>query len=146
MKTNNAFWDTSAIVPLCTPQDSSFRARQLQRKYKRIFVCWETLVEIHSALNRLLREGKSTKDGHERAWNQVAFLQKAWTEMPPTDKLRNRAVDLLESYPLRAGDALQLAAALIWCNGKPRNRVFVCFDLLLADVAAQAGFTVIGLK
>jgi hypothetical protein len=41
---------------------------------------------------------------------------------------------------------MQLAAALTWCKGKPRNRAFVCFDLLLADVAAQVGFNVIGLK
>ncbi len=146
MKTKIAFWDTSAIVPLCIFQATSIRARQIQRAYQKPVVCWETFVEAFSAFNRALRNGALTKAKYDLAEQQITALQKSWFEVPPDTKVKNQAVELLEQYPLRAGDALQLAAALIWCKRKPHNRVFVCFDLLLADVAAQVGFTVIRLK
>jgi hypothetical protein len=50
---------------------------------------------------------------------------------------------LLDDYPLRTGDALQLAAALISCNKNPRRRIFVCFDDRLAAVAEDVGFKAI---
>jgi hypothetical protein len=52
-------------------------------------------------------------------------------------------VELLDDHPLRTGDALQLAAALISCNQNPRRRTFVCFDDRLATVAEDVGFKVI---
>lgn len=145
MKTNIAFWDTSAIVPLCAFQISSPRARKIQRAYKMIYVCWETLVEAYSAFNRSARNNTMTQVQYAAALRKLALLRKSWNEIPPKEAVREMAIDILESYPLRAGDALQLAAAMIWCDSKPRNRVFVTFDLLLADVAAQVGFTVVGL-
>jgi hypothetical protein len=41
---------------------------------------------------------------------------------------------------LKALDAFQLAAALLWRNEKPRGRVFVCDDTDLAKAATKAGF------
>jgi hypothetical protein len=48
-----------------------------------------------------------------------------------------------EQYGLRALDSFQLAAALAWCRERPRGRSFVCGDILLAQVAAQTGFTIV---
>lgn len=45
--------------------------------------------------------------------------------------------------PLRAADAVQLAAALVWCRERPRNRPFVCFDRGLAASGTVLGFRVI---
>jgi hypothetical protein len=53
-----AFWDSSALVPLCVHQQSSAAARQLLRQYS-IVVWWSTSVEIRSAFERLLRLGQS---------------------------------------------------------------------------------------
>jgi len=61
--------------------------------------------------------------------------------MAPTDKLARGARNLLERYPLRAADALQLAAALEWCEGKPAGNVFLTFDRRLGEAAGLAGFT-----
>ena len=46
------------------------------------------------------------------------------------------------SSALRAADALQLAAALVWAKQLPRKRLFVCFDGRLAEAAGKEGFTV----
>ena len=46
---------------------------------------------------------------------------------------------------LRAADALQLAAALVWCRQRPHGRAFVVADDGLSDAAEAEGFTVIRL-
>jgi len=66
----------------------------------------------------------------------------SWREILPTDSLRELSCVQLERFPIRAADALHLAAALIWCNQKPRGRLFVCNDLRLGEAARHAGFTV----
>ena len=63
----------------------------------------------------------------------------------PTDDLRRRAGRLVASHPLRAADALQLAAAQVWCNHRSRGRHFVCWDGSLCDAAQAEGFTVVRL-
>jgi predicted nucleic acid-binding protein len=45
--------------------------------------------------------------------------------------------------PLRAADAFQLAAAIIWADGEPEGRNFVSYDKRLRDAARSEGFTVI---
>jgi predicted nucleic acid-binding protein len=49
---------------------------------------------------------------------------------------------LLELYPLRAADALQLAAALDYFEKSPKGNVFITADQRLADAARQSGFSV----
>jgi predicted nucleic acid-binding protein len=60
----------------------------------------------------------------------------------PTDEVRRRAARLVAVHPLRAADALQLAAALLWCEEQPHNEVFVSLDGRLRDAARNEGFDV----
>jgi hypothetical protein len=50
---------------------------------------------------------------------------------------------LPDAYGLRALDSFQLAAALVWCNEKPKSGVFVCDDPKLSVAARTVGFTVV---
>jgi hypothetical protein len=143
MKTNRVFWDASAIVPTCAHESDSTRARQLLRKYSRQVVWWGTIAEARSAFARANRNGLLSASDKQRALRQLERLSKKWIEVLPDSKLRDLAVELLDDHPLRTGDALQLAAALISCGKNPRRRVFVCFDDRLADVAEKVGFNVI---
>jgi len=61
----------------------------------------------------------------------------------PTEELRETTESMLDKFPLRAADAFQLAAAMIYCSGQPRERWFVCFDRRLREAADVAGFTVL---
>ncbi len=142
MKNEAAFWDTSAIVPLCCHQTASLQAHQLARQCRRIIVWWVTSVEAHSALSRLLRDGEITSRDFRQAIKRLATLELSWWEVAPEQEVRATAKDLLNRYGLRAADALQLAAALSWCDEKPRRRPFICFDQQLAEAARKAGFTV----
>ena len=57
-----------------------------------------------------------------------------------TDQVRVRAGRLLAAHPLRAADALQLAAALVWSDDQPQGESFVCLDERLRAAAASEGF------
>jgi hypothetical protein len=58
----------------------------------------------------------------------------------PSDALRSRAAQLVDLLDLRAADALQLAAALVWCEGQAQGQVFVSADQRLRDAAIISGF------
>jgi predicted nucleic acid-binding protein len=66
-----------------------------------------------------------------------------WTEIQPGEVLRERALRLLASHNLRAADALQLAAALVWAEERPAGRIFICLDARLREAARLDGFTVL---
>ncbi|TCJ16468.1 hypothetical protein E0L93_10140 [Rubrobacter taiwanensis] len=59
--------------------------------------------------------------------------------MQPTNRLRSLAERLLAVHPLCAADALQLAAALRWCENNPAGREFVCLDDRLREAATKGG-------
>ena len=61
----------------------------------------------------------------------------------PGERLREVAERMLRVHPLRAADALQLAAALVWSRDRPDGRVFVSCDERLRDAAGREGFTVL---
>jgi predicted nucleic acid-binding protein len=142
-KAVSAFWDTSAIVPLCCQQNLSQNVRKLWRETARVVVWWGTTVEARSALGRLYDEGSLTARGKQQALALLEALRQEWREMMPGDKVRGLAEGLPDAYGLRALDSFQLAAALVWCNEKPKNRLFVCNDAKLSVAAQTVGFTVI---
>ena len=141
-KTAVAFWDTSAIVPLCCAQAFSAKARALRRKFPHVTIWWGTTVEVHSALNRLVQEGKLSGKSHQSATNIWQGLEAGARIINPVDRVREIARGLPNAYGLRAMDSFQLAAALVWCQERPSNRPFITADVDLSDAATQAGFSV----
>jgi predicted nucleic acid-binding protein len=140
-----AFWDTSALLPLCVPNQTSRHTQQLARRYA-VVVWWATHVEMRSALARELRTGKLTGKEHTTARDNLVMLERKWQQIQPSDPLRSLAGDLLERYPLSAADALQLAAAYTWCDQRPFSRCFICGDKRLLGAARSAGFHAISIS
>jgi len=66
-KIERAFWDTSAVVPLCCRQDVSQDLRRIARRIRRVAAWWGTAVEARSAFSRLVRDGKMTANGLKQA-------------------------------------------------------------------------------
>lgn len=126
MKTNLAFWDTSAIVSLCCFQEKSQTLRQLRRKYE-VVAWWASSIEARSALKHLLQENQISQTAYAEAVKRLEIQSETWRKILPTEKVRNLAVNLIETHNLRTLDALQLAAALVWCFEKPKGRIFVCW-------------------
>jgi predicted nucleic acid-binding protein len=136
---STAFWDSSAIVPLCVRQSVTATAIRLYKTHS-VVVWWATPVEITGALARLLR----IKAIEIADWNKAKALARkvalSWSVVQPSEKLLLRAVQLVDVYDLRAADAFQLAAALEWCEGEPCGRMFLAADRRLRDSALLCGF------
>ena len=137
-----AFWDTSALVPLCVQQHPSAAVKELLGQHE-ITVWWATSVEIRSAFERLMRTGQLTKSEHIAAGTRLEKLRHGWRELQPTETLRAQAELFLMSYPLKAADALQLAAAWTWCSGDAQGCTFISGDAQLLEAARQVGFQVL---
>ena len=73
----------------------------------------------------------------------LGLLAATWSEVQPSDMLRATAERLLAAHPLRAADALQLAAALLWCQRQTANRELVTFDIRLREAGRREGFRVL---
>lgn len=139
----SAFWDTSAIVPLCCRQPQTAKAHQAYRVFPNIVVWWTTRVECASAFYRLERDKDLTAQQVQQALLSSETHRRLWTEIAPSDEVRTLAEHLLKKHQLRAADSLQLAAALVWCNSYAKGRAFVCDDGRLLAAAEQEGFNAV---
>jgi len=137
------YWDSSSIIPLFVEQDGSASLLALLSDDRQVVTWWGSRVECASAFNRLLRDGLIGEGDFEEIRKQFDRLASSWTETQPTEKVRRRSMRLLRLHPLRAADALQLAAALIACEENPQTLPFVCSDLRLREAAAKEGFRVV---
>jgi len=138
------FWDASALVPLCVPTASPQHSRKLLHQYPPV-VWWGSLLEVQSALARLNRERLLPDKHYSTALQRLSILARGWREIQPTTRLRDIAGNRIALHELRAAGALQLAAALVWCNERPKNRVFLCRDLRLQEAARLEGFDMVRL-
>jgi uncharacterized protein len=117
--------------------------KSIRQDDEELVVWWGTPVETSSVFARLRREGKLTQTDEMQLRNRITTLAEAWTEIVPSDTVRNLAHRLLLRHPLRAADSFQLAAALVWAGDRPEDNVVVCLDGRLRDAARVEGFTVL---
>jgi predicted nucleic acid-binding protein len=134
-----AFWDTSALVPLCVRQGITLQTIALYKLHDTV-VWWATPVEIASALARLVRMKQLNPSDWARARKLANRLADSWSVIQPSDGLRAKSTQLVERYDLRAADSFQLAAALEWCEDDPQGRVFLTADGRLREAARSSGF------
>jgi uncharacterized protein len=134
------YWDSSAVLPLLVREASSAGAYELFEADPQVVTWWTTEVECASAIARREREGGA---GARAALERLAALAGSWREVQPTRRVRLTARRLLRVHPLRAADALQLAAAIAAAEGAAESLPFVTLDARLADAAEREGFEVI---
>ncbi len=135
------FWDTSAITPLLVEEDDSERREQQLEGDSTMIVWYGTPAEIQSALSRRRREGALNAQAERFAMARWAELAVSWAEVEPLRLVRDRALRLLRVHPLRAADALQLAAALVACTEQTTAFEFLTADRRLREAALAEGFT-----
>jgi hypothetical protein len=115
----------------------------IQQQDDDVHAWWGSRVECTSMIARLLREGRLNAMSAQQT---RAALQQLWStiqEVAPTEDVRARAERCLAVHPLRAADALQIGAALIWARERPQGVEFVSLDTRLREAAAREGFTVL---
>lgn len=138
------YWDSSAVIPLIVSEAMTRWALVEFEEDPDVVAWWGTPVECASALGRLEREGRLVPPAISEALRRLSAIRDAWTEIQPTDRVRSTALRLLRTHAVRAGDALQLAAAIIAAEDHPSTLPFVTLDDRLAAAADREGFAVVG--
>lgn len=134
------FWDSSAVIPLIVEEPATTHIRALLQDDSRMAVWWTCVVECWSALARRRRDGTLSLAGEEAARSLLRMLQSSWIEIQPGEEVRMHAGRLLRVHPLRASDALQLAAALAWKANAPSGGL-VALDQRVREAALLEGLT-----
>lgn len=137
------YWDASAVVPVLVSQRRSSAALALLEEDRQLITWWGTRTECVSALARLDRDGTVSPAVVAGAFARLDEIMSSAQEIAPTARVRQVAERMLRVHPLRAADALQLAAAVIAADGSPATIAFVTFDERLARAAEREGFPVI---
>jgi len=136
------FWDSSAVVPLLVRQKSSPLAEVWVSEDAGMTVWTLTSVEVLSAFRRLVREQGLEEERAliaERRLDELVRTCHVVVDVPAVKRLASR---LLRFHPLRAFDALQLGAALLWAEGHPEGRTLHTLDTRLGSAAEREGFVV----
>jgi predicted nucleic acid-binding protein len=137
------FWDSSALIPLLVQEPSSDAVRALYLGDAEVVVWWSTPVECASAIARLERDAALKAAAAAECFQRLDALARGWAEVQPTDEIRDTARRLLRVHPLRAADALQLAAAWVASERRPSSLELVTRDDRLRDAAAKEGFVLL---
>lgn len=138
-----SFWDTSSLVPLLVDEPTTGRVQKLYDQQEKVVVWWSTRVECASAIARREREDKLANEEAGVSLGRLDAFAKDWFEIEPSDELRDFARRYLRTHPLRAADALQLAAAFAASEQRPPTLEFVTLDDRLRLAAEKEGFQVV---
>ena len=136
------FWDSSAVIPLVLSEARSKELTAYLSADAEPVVWWLTPVECHSAFQRRSREKPIARNATQAALGRLDAFCEDVDQISATDPVRRRAIRLLTTHALRAGDSLQLAAALVWCEENPQGERFMCLDDRLREAARAEGFDV----
>lgn len=137
------FWDSSALVPLLVEETTTRAVIRTLEADQEVVIWWATGIECASALTRREREGALSHEAVTEATGRLDLLIAGCDEIAPVDAVRQSARRILRVHPLRAADALQLAAAWVASEHQPETMPVVTLDAQLAAAAEREGFPVV---
>jgi uncharacterized protein len=94
-------------------------------------------------LARLERDTALDTKSAELAFRRLRLIADAWHEVELSELVRENAARFLRVHPLRAADALQLAAAFVAAERRPASLQVVTLDERLADAMRKEGFALV---
>jgi predicted nucleic acid-binding protein len=136
------FWDSSALVPLLLKEGETRYCLKTLSDDQEMLVWCLSKVEVISALCRRLKEKAFGEEEFQKAKRHLNDIMERAYEVQAIEKVRARALRLLEVHPLRVADACQLAAALVATQEDPHRLAMLCFDQNLRNAALKEGFIV----
>ena len=136
------FWDSSALVPLLTRESTSESLQALVDEDPDIVTWWATDIECASALARRERLGADPASQTD-AFARLDAIARDWQSVEPSTSVKAAARRVVRTHDLRAGDALQLAAAIVASVDQPQALSVVTLDGRLALAASREGFPIL---
>lgn len=137
------FWDASALVPLIVEEPGSLVCRAWIRDDPEIVLWGLTWLEVASAVERRVREGRVPKALRSAALARIKRIVGDAHEIGDLPAVRTRALSLVARHTLRAADAAQLGAALLVADPDPASLTMVVLDHGLAEAAEREGLGVL---
>ncbi len=130
-------------MPLLVVEPTPRDLQALARHDSDMLVWWGSEVERVSALGRLERAAALDAKAVALALDRLKKLANGWHEIEPNEIVRETAMRFLRVHPLRAADALQLAAAFIAAERRPASLQVITLDERLADADRREGFALV---
>ncbi|MFP5359385.1 MAG: type II toxin-antitoxin system VapC family toxin [Actinomycetes bacterium] len=134
------YLDTSALLKLCVLETGSDLAVALWSGADALVTSRIADAEVRSVLASAERIGRIDAAPAAQARERWAELWPGIAKLEVTARIAERAADLCDRRPLRAGDALHLASALELADASP---VFVAWDRRLATAGRAEGLQVL---
>ncbi len=139
------FFDSSALVKCYIDEDGTDEVTQIILSDARVVVSRLTQLEVTSALARRRRDRVITAQECDAVVQALDVdLRERLEIMELSNAIVSRGVALVRNHALRAGDAIQLASALLAVSTADDESItFVCFDAALNAAAEKEGFEIL---
>lgn len=134
------YLDTSALVKLCVLETGTPLAVGLWTHADALVSSRIADAEVRSVLAAAERIGRIDAAPAAAARERWDELWPSLAKVEVSADLAVQAGDLADRRPLRAGDAIHLASALLLSDAKP---IFAAWDRRLATAARAEGLTVV---
>lgn len=134
------YWDSSALVTLFVEQALSQKYQAIHATDPEIVTAWHAVPECASAFCRLRREGHLTESQLSELLTRLQVQAGQWYILASGSRLEQMTLRVLRLHPLRAMDALHLAAACLIRGDDVFQMAFLCEDARLAEAAVKEGF------
>lgn len=136
----NFYFDTSALIKRYFGEDGSEKIQNIFSQSPYIITSILTYPEVYSTIHRLHREGFLTKKQLKLICLQFERDWKEFTVVECNDKLCDLIQKLIERFPLRGADLVQLSSA-VKCHEHGIKLKFVSSDQRLINAADEYGFS-----
>lgn len=139
------YLDTSALVKLYVDESGTDRMLALveDESVERLVILTLSRVELRSAIRRRVRSRELSEEDAQTVLSSFQeHLGDVFLSQPVTEALVDCALALVDTHPLRAYDAFQLAG----CLTQPVTEggvlpIFACSDQALLEAASIEGLT-----
>lgn len=130
------FADTSALIKLYVEEAGSSRMRELVQD-STVAVSMLAFAEAHATFARRLREGWFDSEEYAQIQAQFARGWRSYIHILLDVRTQLEIPRLCSLYPLRGGDAVQLASALVLHREGLDVRFACCDQRLLSSAEAE---------
>lgn len=138
----NLYADTSALIKRYVREANSEQVAAQFDQHTIISTSALTLVEMASAMGKAVRSGWVDESDMSIAWQDFLTHWPAYTRLPVSAGILDRAASLTWHHGLRAYDSVHLACALVWKDLAGEEVLFACFDKHLLRAARLEGLQV----
>lgn len=134
------YWDSSALVTLFVEQPCSAKYAALYEREGQVITAWHSVAECASAFCRLRREELLTEAQLTELLTHLQTQAENWYILASGNRLEKLTLRMLRIHPLRAMDAIHLAAACLVRGDELAPMGFFTEDARLTEAAAKEGF------